>query len=429
MSKTNFPEYLKSDVMYQLFLRSCTAEGTLNAAAQLLPHIKSIGADIVYLCPPFAHDLDDNPDHWSPRQHASKTGNPSNPYRMKDYYNIDPEYGTNADLRAFIDAAHALGLKVILDLVYLHCGPKAVFLDEHPDYVKRDADGNLLTNHYHFLLLNFDNPALCEYMWQNMEFCIREFDCDGFRCDVGDQVPLFFWEEGRRRMDAIKPGCMMLNEGSKAAMLDKAFDISYDFGLYRKLFDILDGKAPASALAEYRKNFEANNLGGDGMSILCFDNHDISNDAYENRAEKRFGEAACDAMLFLIFTMRGVPFLYNGQEVCDANRHSIWANRFHGANMVVDWQNALTEKGQRRMEYLRKLAKLHRASPAICGGSMQWLETTAPESVVAYLRESEGQRLLFAVNLTGAPVTAEIAGGGEAKPVSLGGYGTMMAEM
>lgn len=422
------PDYLKTSVVYQIFLRSFTPEGTLSAAEKMLPHIRSIGADIVYLCPPFTHDTDPNRQGWSNRQCASGIGNPSNPYRMMDYYNVDPEYGTNEDLRHFVDQAHETGLKVILDLVYFHCGPNAVFLKEHPDFIVRDADGKALIGDWKFPRLNYENPALCEYLWQNMEYCLREFDCDGFRCDVADMVPLWFWEEGRRRLDGLKPDVIMLNEGAAPETLRFAFDFCYDFDLRRKLFAILDGQSPASTFVEYRKQFEAQRL-GEKVSILCFDNHDIASDAYDNRSEKRYGQAACDALLFLIYTMRGVPFLYGGQEVCDSHRHCLWGNRFYGGNFVIDWQNALTEKGQSRMHYLRQLAKLHKETPAIRDGAMTWVDNTAPDALVTYTRTCRQQKLLFAVNLTGEPVTAHAFTEGCETELSLGAYATAITEL
>ena len=75
--------------MYQLALRSFTADGTLNSAAELLPFIKETGFDMIYLCPVFAADDDMDKSFWSSRQIQSGTENPKNPYKMKDYYNVD----------------------------------------------------------------------------------------------------------------------------------------------------------------------------------------------------------------------------------------------------------------------------------------------------------------------------------------------------
>ncbi len=411
------PEYLKSAVMYQLFLRPFTPEGTLNAAAKLLPHIASLGVDIVYLCPPFCHDEDEDREGWSPRQHKSGMENAKNPYRMSDYYNVDPEYGTNDDLKDFIAKAHDLNMRVILDLVYYHCGPNAVFLADHPDFIHRNEDGTPKVGGWKFPELNYENPELCEYMWQNMELFVGEYDCDGYRCDVGDAVPLFFWEEGRRRIEAIKPDVIMLNEGTKQDYLVNAFDISYDFNFRKVLGDaIMNGNAAASVRA-YREKFIAEHLLPTKPSILCYDNHDISNDSYDVRWETNPGYKACDLMLFTIFTMEGVPFLYNGNEVADANRHSIWASRSHGHNNTIDWQNALTEEGRERLEFVRRLTAMRHMEPALSDGDMKFVDAT-DDSVLAYTRTSAGQKLLIALNLSGHPVTTAIeVPVGEAAPI------------
>ena len=132
-----WPDFAEKGVIYQLFLRAFTLDGTLKAAEKMLPHLAELGIDIVYLCPPVVADDDMNEDHWSERQKKSGIKNPKNPYRLKDYFHVDPEYGTDQDLKDFVRRAHDLGMKTLLDLVYYHCGPTAVFLEEHPNATNR----------------------------------------------------------------------------------------------------------------------------------------------------------------------------------------------------------------------------------------------------------------------------------------------------
>ena len=84
------PKFLKNSVIYQINLRAFTPGGTLRSAERLLPHIASLGADLVYLCPIFLADDDPREEFWSDRQKRSGSGNPQNMYRMKDYYAEDP---------------------------------------------------------------------------------------------------------------------------------------------------------------------------------------------------------------------------------------------------------------------------------------------------------------------------------------------------
>lgn len=147
---------------------------------------------------------------------------------MKDYFKIDSEYGTNEDLKSFVDTAHRLGLKVMLDLVYFHCGPSAVLINKDKDFIKRFPDGTPDCGEWHFPTLNFDCPELCEYLWSNMEYWIKSFDIDGYRCDVGDSIPLSFWKEGSRRIRELKSDFIMINEGVKDDFISCGiFDANY----------------------------------------------------------------------------------------------------------------------------------------------------------------------------------------------------------
>ena len=93
-------------------------------------------------------------------------------------------------------------MKVMFDLVYFHCGPHAVFLKDHPDYIVRNPDGTPKLGDWAFPEMDIANPAVREYLYANMLSFIRDHDVDGFRCDVADMLPVDFWEEGARRCRA-----------------------------------------------------------------------------------------------------------------------------------------------------------------------------------------------------------------------------------
>ena len=391
--------------IYQISLRTFTPEGTLKAAEKLLPFIAGLGPRYVQLCPVVLADDDMNPDFWSKRQKASGTGNPKNSYRIKDFFTIDEEYGTDQDLSDFIATAHRLGLRVMLDLVYYHCGPKAVFLGEHPDYVLRNPDGSTYIGEWNFPLFNFDNPRLREYLWSNMTYFVEKFDVDGYRCDVGDLIPLDFWAEGIRRVRALKPDFYMLNEGRNAEYL-RVFDANY---FYEGCFDAVPAARGSLTAEDFRAKWEAcRSLIPEGSRMLHYiDNHDICSDSYEDRHERTIGTAGVDALLVLTFLLDGVPFVFNGYEVADELKHNMFANRFYGRDAAVNWANYLCPKGRERYELLRRLYALRASGAALQTTALTWADHSAPEEVIAFCRPHHEGSLFTAVNMTDRPVSLQ----------------------
>ena len=407
------PDYLQNGIIYQMFLRTCTPQGTLEAARKLLPNIASLGTTIVYLCPIFEADDDMDPRYWSERQKGAGTNNPKNPYRMKDFYAIDAEYGTEEDLHAFVKDAHALGMRVWLDMVFFHCGPGAVFLEEHPDWVLRDENGDFVLGEWAFPIHDFKQPALREYLLENMVHWVRDFDVDGFRCDVGAIIPLDFWEEGRRRLEAIKPDVTMLCEGERPDDQLYAFDLNYAFAWYRSTFpSIFSGEQPASILRDVWEKMHAEYPKG-ARQMRAFDTHGTSDSSSVQgaRYEKAWTHAGVDAVLCLSYWIDGVPFLYNGVEAVDESPHCVWADRFHAKNTVVDWSGALTKEGRARTALLRRLAVQRKTYPALRTGETRWIE--AGESLLVFARECKEEKLLCAVNLSGNPVAFKAPANGK----------------
>ncbi|MDO5318350.1 MAG: alpha-amylase family glycosyl hydrolase [bacterium] len=394
------PDYLKGAVMYQLFLRMFTPEGTLKAAEARLPFVKSLGTDIIYLCPVAKADRGTDPTFWSARQKQSRFGNPCNPYRIEDYFAVDSEYGTEQDLKDFVAAAHQLGMKVYFDLVYYHCGPNAVFLKNHPDWVLRKSDGSFELGEWAFPRLDIQNTAVREYLYENMRWYLTEFDCDGFRCDVGDMVPLGFREEAHRRNRQVKPDVVMMCEGDSTVDQVEAFELNYAFPMQRAIGDFLRGRGSATNLSVACVAREAKAPKGYRW-MRCFQNHDYANCAPgEDRWEKKYGLDLNDGLLATIYTLDGVPMLYNGQEVADTAPHSIWSNRFHG-KWCIDWSAAMTPAGEHRRMFIQSLAKIRHEHPSFFDAPTIWVETPYPDDVYAFQRPlADGTTWTTAVNIS-----------------------------
>jgi glycosidase len=390
--------------MYQMFLRPFTPAGTLKAAERKLPMLAELGIDIVYLCPICLQDDDMDRSGWSPRHHVSTSADPRNPYRIKDYFTVDPEYGTAQDLHDFVATAHGLGLRVLLDIVFFHCGPTAVFLNEHPAFVQREQSGEIKNGQWRFPMLNFDCTELREYLWDNLEYWLREFNVDGYRCDVASCVPLDFWDEARRRMERVNPEVIMLSEGERQAEPEFAFDMNYTFAWNnRTVLPVFAGKMPAAKLREVWE--QQQRAFPEGTRFIRYtDNHDIANDAFENRPERAWGFDGMNAALTLLFTIDGIPFVYNGQEIADGGRHSI----YKGVGSPIEWARADSDTGRARFALVRKLCELRHTEPALFDGALTWLDNAAPDAVVAFVRDAGEARILVVINARGEAVNTSL---------------------
>ena len=391
------PDWFTRGVMYQIQPRAFTPEGSLKAAETRLPLLRDLGATIAYLVPVMKMDEDLDRRFWSPRQIKSGFDNPKNQYRIADYFHVDPEYGTDADLRDFCAAAHRLGMRAILDLVYLHCGPTAPFLREHPEFTWWSPDGSVRPGPWRFPKLNFAVPALREYLIGNMEYLVREYGADGFRCDVGDGIPLDFWCDAHDRLDALTGGeGVLLCEGFTVCNQYKGFDADYgwfpglDADTVRRSWERREAQCPVGA-----------------RFINHYENHDLATDERPRREEK-WGHEAVDQVLTWMFAIDGVPMLFCGNEMADADPgHSMFGHT------PMDWSQLDREPGASRHALVKELAAMRRDHPVFtdANGSdgLVWLDTSAPEAATVFVRRSGNGTVLVAQNWTGRNVSCDVS--------------------
>ncbi len=385
---------LKESVIYQIYLRTFTPEGTLKGAERMIPHIKELGVDIIYLSA--CNKEDDSELGQSPRQMASGMNNPKNPYRISDYFDVDEEFGSMDDLRDFVGEAHKYGIAVLIDLVYLHCGANAVFLKENRDFVLCDKDGNvILGDPWPFARLDYGNNGLREYLYSNMEFYVKDIKADGFRCDASDFVPLDFWEEGARRVKALNPNIIMINEGAKTDYFS-VFDINYCAEMTVDIDSLFDGGK--ISVGEFKTMMERvySQTPQDKLILSTAESHDTASDLGERRPEICLGNKAFEAMLAFAFAARGIPMIYNGNEVADAITKNMFWNRFCKGNFSVQWQNALLDNGKHRLGFIKKLIKMRHENPVVAYGDFNWIEEA--KDILAFTRCLKEKQLAVFIN-------------------------------
>jgi len=399
------PAWIRDAVIYEVFPRHFSEAGNFAGVTAKLDELKALGVDVLWLMP------------IHPIGRLKAKGTIGSPYAVKDYYAINPDYGTAADLHRLVDGAHARGLKVVIDIVANHTAWDSVMM-AHPEYYKRDAAGQIIPPNPDWTDvagLSYANPATRRYMLDMLAYWLREFDLDGFRCDVASEVPTDFWEQARTELEKIKPGFFFLAEASKPELLVRAFDADYAWPMLASLNKVLQDGAPATEIQRTWREEEQAKFPAGALHMRMSDDHD------EPRAISRYGWKAALAASAMMFTLDGVPLLYNGMEVGDTTDSGSPA-LFE--KLSIFW--APPQRTQFRETY-RQLIALRHAHAALRGGEVVWLENSAPQNLVSFLRRGDGEEFVTVVNFSNRPQAGAVTvpPGGAFEQVAFGSGATL----
>jgi glycosidase len=379
------PTWLRDGVLYEIFPRDFSAAGNLNGVTARLDELKDLGVTILWIMP--IHPIGEK----------SRKGAFGSPYSIKDYYAVDPQYGTLNDFKRLVSEAHQRNLKVIMDLVANHTAWDSVMMG-HREYYQQNAQGKIIPPDPAWTDvagLNYGNPELRRYMITMMKYWVQTSDVDGFRCDVASNVPLDFWEAARAQLESVKPDIMLLAEASEPALLVKAFDVDYAWPLMGTLNDVLVNGAPATNLRasweESQRQFPR-----EALHMRVTDDHD------EARAVSRFGVRGALAASALMFTLDGVPLLYNGMEVGDATESGDPA-LFE--KLAIFWKPR--DRPPLRQIY-RDLIRVRKENAAFRNGRVLWLHNSNEESLVTFERADESNEFVVVINLSNRSVEGEV---------------------
>ena len=309
----NTPLTLRNSVMYQIFVRNFSEEGTFAAVRGRLDEIRDLGADIIWLMP--IHPIGEK----------QRKGTLGSPYAISDYRAVNPEFGTKEDFIALVNDIHAHGMKCIIDVVYNHTSPDSVLSREHPEWFYHKADGsfgNRVGDWSDIIDLDYSNEGLWDYQIATLKMWARIVD--GFRCDVAPLIPLDFWLRAREEVERVCPGCIWLSESVEygfiryirgmgmTALSDgeiyRAFDISYDYDVYRDFCEYLGGRiglaAYAAAVDRQECIYPANYV-----KLRFLENHDNPRAHFLIPDER----ALRNWTAFMFFN-KGLALVYAGQE-------------------------------------------------------------------------------------------------------------------
>lgn len=327
----NTTKDLRGQVMYSVFVRNHSAEGTFEGVRRDLNRIRALGVDIIWLLP------------IHPVGEMARKGALGSPYAIRDYRAVNTEFGTLEDFKALVDDIHTKGMRCIIDVVYNHTSPDSVLVQDHPEWFYRRADGefgNKVGEWPDVIDLDYNKPGLWDYQIDTLKQWAAIVD--GFRCDVAPLIPLEFWLRARDEVEAVRPGCLWLSESVEPVFtienrargmvslsdseIYQAFDVSYEYDIFSYFRGYLEGKR---TLAEYadRVNQQEAVYPDNYVKLRCLENHD--------NARAKFiipDEMALRNWTAFIYFQKGMTLLYAGQEMECSHLPSLF-NRD-----IVDWR-------------------------------------------------------------------------------------------
>lgn len=329
---------LRNKVIYSVYVRNHTNDGTFNAVAEDLDRIKSLGTDIIWFMP------------IHPIGVKNKKGSLGCPYANKDYRTTNPEYGTMDDFKSLVEKIHAKGMKCIIDVVYNHTSPDSNLSVEHPEFFYRKPDGNFgnkVGDWSDIIDLDYSNKELWQYQIDSLVMWAKIVD--GFRCDVASFVPVEFWKQAREAVANVNPDCIWLAESVHSSFnvfsrksgiytasdyeLFDAFDMEYDYDI-REVFDkYLKGETTLSNYMDmfnyqeviYPQNYD---------KMRCLENHDQPRICHYVKEKSDLENYTA----FLYF-LKGSTLIYAGQEFGCDETPSLFDKDVFPRNTGIDLSN------------------------------------------------------------------------------------------
>ncbi|HVL26020.1 MAG TPA: alpha-amylase family glycosyl hydrolase [Thermomicrobiales bacterium] len=302
--------WVESAVVYGMVVRAFTGGGFAGVVARL-DELRDLGVTAIWFAP------------------ITRTVGDLFGYEVTDYFDVRESYGTLADFRALVDAAHARGMRVLMDFVPNHTSIEHPYFQDtmregeaspYWDFYDRDA-GGAYTYYFgwsHLPNLNYDNPEVRRFMTEAFGFWMREMDVDGFRVDVAwgitERRP-DYWPEWSAELNRIKPDALLIAEASARDpfYVHHGFDAAYDWTDELGVWawgEAFGGIAPISSGMTAALTNDGAGYDPDSLILRFLNNNDTG-----SRFITIYGPDFYRVSAAMLLTLPGLPCVYTGDEV------------------------------------------------------------------------------------------------------------------
>ncbi len=429
--------------------------GDLEGLRQHLDYFNELGVTALWFTPILENDSPDMMDTWS-TYHG---------YACTDYYRVDPRFGTNDDYRRLIDECHAKGLKVVMDMIFNHCGFEHPWVSDQPskdwlnlpgwleksggtsdprgtDFLQTSykltpvldpyaSDVDLKETQQGWFVstmpdLNQHNPHLMRYLIQNSIWWIETAGIDGIRMDTypyAYREPMAVW---MKALDDEYPNFNTVGEtwvtqpaytaswqkGSRLSDLNSYLKTVMDFSFQEKLDSAKHEETDAwwRGMNRLYNSFCYDYVYEDPSSVMAFiDNHDT--DRFLGNTQDSL---ALKQALALLLTVKRIPQLYYGTEIMmngTKEKTDGYVRKDFPGGFPGDEHNAFTREGRTRGEnamftWLSRLLHWRQNNEVITKGAMK--QFIPYNGVYVIARQYKGRTALTIVNGTSKPATMDV---------------------
>ncbi len=373
-------EWSKNSSIYEINVRQYSEEGTIEAVRKDLPRIREMGVRILWLMP--IHPIGEK----------NRKGPLGSYYSVQDYKEVNPNFGTKEDFARFVDEAHQLGFKVIIDWVANHTAWDNPWT-ENPEWYELNEEGNFMpprgTDWSDVIQLDYQNEEMRAAMIDALEYWVRDFDIDGYRCDVAGMVPTDFWKEAIDSLNTIKP-VFMLAEDGEPELVKEAFHMNYAWQYAHTIREIAKGHQTFQDLDSLMQETEAN-YPSSAYRMYFTSNHDEN--SWNGTDPGMYGDNF-ENFAVLSATIDGMPLIYNGQE--------------SGLDKQLEFfeKDPIEWKEYKYQDFYTTLVGLKRDTPALWngdfGGNLEFIQVPeGSEGVVAYKRQKDDSEVIVVLNFSG----------------------------